>query len=142
MKRALYWNKLKNKILQCQLCPHFCVIKENEVGKCRVRKNINGILYSLSYGKPVSINLDPITKKPLYHFLPNTFTFSIGMAGCHFSCSFCQNYSLSQNGPGDFFGQEISPEELVKEALKSGCPSISYTYSEPLISFEYVFEIA
>jgi len=140
MKPAQFFKPLKNKIIQCQLCPHFCVIKESMIGKCHIRKNIDGKLYSLSYGKPISIALDPITKKPLYHFLPNTFTFSIGMAGCNFQCIYCQNFSLSQSGPEDFSGKEISPEELINQALDSGCPSISYTYSEPLISFEYVFE--
>ncbi len=142
MKETQFYKKLKNNIVQCRLCPHFCTIKHNNIGKCRVRKNINGKLYSLSYGKPVSINLDPITKKPLYHYLANTLTFSIGMAGCNFSCQWCQNWSLSQKSPEESKVKEISPEELVDEALKSGCPSISYTYSEPLISYEYVSDIA
>jgi pyruvate formate lyase activating enzyme len=142
MKEAQFYKKLENKIVQCQLCPHFCIIKDNDIGKCRVRKNINGKLYSLSYGKPISINLDPITKKPLYHYLPNTHTFSIGMAGCNLYCQWCQNWTLSQKSPGEFKVKEVSPEELVDEALKSDCPSISYTYSEPLVSYEYVFDIA
>ncbi len=142
LKEAQFYKKLKNEIVQCQLCPHFCAIKDTDIGKCRVRKNINGKLYSLSYGKPVSINLDPITKKPLYYYLPNTFTFSIGMAGCNLSCLFCQNWNLSQESPEEFKVREISPEKLVDEALKSRSPSISYTYSEPLVSYEYVFDIA
>jgi pyruvate formate lyase activating enzyme len=142
MKEAQFYKKLKNKLVQCQLCPHFCAIKEGMMGKCRVRKNINGILYSLSYGKPVSINLDPITKKPLYHFLPQTLTFSIGMAGCNLSCQWCQNWEISQKAAEEFKIEEISPEKLVEEALKSGCPSISYTYTEPFVSYEYVFDTA
>ncbi|MFH1365076.1 MAG: AmmeMemoRadiSam system radical SAM enzyme [archaeon] len=142
MKEAKFYKKLKNKIVQCQLCPHFCMIKDNNLGKCKVRKNINGKIYSLSYGKPVSINLDPITKKPLFHFLKNTLTFSIGMAGCNMSCLFCQNWEISQKSAEEFDVKNILPKELVDEVLKSGCPSISYTYSEPLVSFEYVFGIA
>lgn len=142
MKEAQFYKKLKNNIVQCQLCPHFCTVNNNDTSKCRIRKNINGKLYSLSFGNPISINIDPITKKPLYHFLLNTFTFSIGMAGCNLSCQWCQNWDLSQKNPEEFKIEGISPEEIVEEALKSGCPSISYTYSEPLISYEYVFDIA
>lgn len=141
MEEAQFYKKLKNKIVQCQLCPHFCAIKEGMMGKCMVRKNINGVLYSLSYGKPVSINLDPITKKPLYYFLPNTLTFSIGMDGCNLSCEWCQNWEISQKAAEDS-PEEISPERLVKDTLKSGCPSISYTYTEPFISYEYIFDVA
>ncbi len=142
MKEAQFYKKLKNKIVQCQLCPHFCAIKEGMMGKCMVRKNNNGILYSLSYGKPVSINLDPITKKPLYHFLPQTLTFSIGMAGCNLSCQWCQNWEISQKAAEEFKIEEISPKKLVEDALKSRCPSISYTYTEPFVSYEYVFDTA
>jgi pyruvate formate lyase activating enzyme len=141
MKEAQFYKKLKNKLVQCQLCPHFCAIKEGMVGKCKVRKNIKGILYSLSYGKPISINLDPITKKPIYCFLPQTLTFSIGMAGCNLSCQGCQNWEISQKAAEEFKIKEISPERLVEEALKSGCPSISYTYTEPFVSYEYVFDV-
>lgn len=142
MKESQFYKKLKNKLVQCQLCPHFCAIKEGMTGKCKVRRNINGILYSLSYGKPVSINLDPITKKPLYHFLPQTLTFSIGMAGCNLSCQWCQNWEISQKTAEEFKIKEISPDKLIEKALKSECPSISYTYTEPFISYEYVFDIA
>src|SRR3989344_6640995 len=141
LKEAQFYNKLKDKVVQCKLCPHFCVLNINEIGKCRIRKNNNGKLYSLSYGKPVSINIDPIEKKPLYHFLPKTFSFSIGMAGCNLSCGWCQNWNLSQKNAEEFDRDYVSPEELIKQVLKSGCPSISYTYSEPLISYEYVFDI-
>jgi pyruvate formate lyase activating enzyme len=142
LKEALFYKKLKNKVVQCRLCPQFCVLKDGEIGKCRIRRNIKGKLYSLSYGKPVSINIDPIEKKPLYHFLTGTFTFSIGMAGCNLSCVWCQNWDLSQRNAEEFEVEYISPDELIMEALKSGCPSISYTYSEPLVSYEYVFDIA
>ncbi len=142
MKETLFYKKLKEKIIQCKLCPHFCVLKENEVGKCRVRKNINGILYSLSYEKPVAINIDPIEKKPFYHFLPGSKAFSIGMAGCNFRCLHCQNWEMSQKSPEEIPSLNVEAEEVIKEALKSDCRSISFTYSEPLISYEYITEIA
>lgn len=146
LKEALFYKKLKikgkDRIVQCVLCPHFCTIKENELSKCRVRKNINGRLYSLSYEQPVSIQIDPIEKKPLYHFMPRTYTFSIGMAGCNLRCLNCQNYALSQKSAEELKVKPVKAKDIVVMALKSGCPSISYTYSEPFVSWEYIFEIA
>jgi len=142
MQKALFWKKLKEGIVQCELCPHFCVIKEGSYGKCRVRKNVAGTLLAMSYARPVSVNIDPIEKKPLFHFLPASKTFSIGMAGCNLSCSFCQNWELSQKSAEELISPEKKPEEIVKEAIEAGCPSISYTYSEPLVSYEFVMEIA
>lgn len=141
-KEALFYKKLKNKVVQCQLCPHFCTLKENELGKCRVRKNVNGKLYSLSYEQPVSIAIDPIEKKPIYHFLPGTYSFSIGMAGCNLICLHCQNWQLSQCSAEEQKVKPVKSEEIIKMALKSACPSISYTYSEPLVSWEYVYNTA
>lgn len=142
MKEAQFYRKLKNKKLQCELCPHYCTLKDGELGKCRVRKNINGILYSLSYEQPVSIAIDPITKKPVYHFLQNTYTFSIGMAGCNLRCLNCQNWELSQKSAEELRVKPVKAKEIVEQAIKTKCPSISYTYSEPFVSWEYVIEIA
>ena len=142
MKEALFYKKIKKDIVMCELCPNFCVLDDEEIGKCRVRQNKRGKLFSLSYGKPVSINIDPITKKPLYHFLKGSFTFSIGMPGCNLSCAWCQNWDLTQRDIKEFEINEVSSGEIVEQALNSECPSISYTYSEPFISYEYVFEIA
>ena len=146
LKEALFWKKLKikgkDKIVQCVLCPHFCTLKNNEIGKCRVRKNIKGKLYSLSYEQPVAVHIDPIEKKPLYHFTPGTYTFSIGMAGCNLKCLNCQNWELSQKSAEELKVNPVKVKKIVMMALKSGCPSISYTYSEPFVSWEYVFEIA
>lgn len=142
IKEALFYKKLKKDILRCELCPNFCVLKESEIGKCRVRKNQEGRLFSLSYGKPVSINIDPIIKKPLYHFMKDSFTFSIGMPGCNLSCAWCQNWDLTQRDIEEFDIEIVSPEKIIEEAINSECPSISYTYSEPFISYEYVEEIA
>lgn len=142
MKEAQFYKKIKREIVQCELCPHYCTLKDGELGKCKVRKNINGILYSLSYEQPVSIAIDPIEKKPLYHFLQNTYTFSIGMAGCNLRCLNCQNWELSQKSAEELKVKPVKAREIVEQAIKTKCPSISYTYSEPFISWEYVYEIA
>ncbi|MEA2038159.1 MAG: AmmeMemoRadiSam system radical SAM enzyme [Nanoarchaeota archaeon] len=142
MKEALYYKKLKDKIVQCSLCPWNCVIKENNVGSCKARKNIDGKLYSLVYSNPCSIAIDPIEKKPLYHFLPNSVSLSVGTLGCNLHCLHCQNYDISQKKADNFQGREITPEELIKIALKKKCSSISYTYNEPTIFYEYVLETA
>ncbi len=142
MKEALYYKKLKNNSIQCALCPHFCIIEEGKRGKCGVRENQKGTLYSLVYGKPSSVAIDPVEKKPLNHFFPGTKTFSIGTAGCNLKCHFCQNYDLSQSKPEDLPFHDLPPEAVVKEALKNKCHSISYTYSEPTIFYEYMLDTA
>jgi pyruvate formate lyase activating enzyme len=142
MKEALFYSKIKDKKVQCKLCPHFCSLKENEFGKCKVRKNISGILYSLSYEKPVATNIDPIEKKPFYHFLPGSKSFSIGMAGCNLKCLFCQNWEMSQKSPEETLSLNVKSEEVIKGALKSNCHSISFTYNEPCTSYEYMLDIA
>jgi len=142
MREAQFYHKLKNKVVQCELCPHFCTLKNNEIGKCRARKNINGILYSLSYEQPVAIHIDPIEKKPFYHFLPGTKAFSIGMAGCNLRCKNCQNYEMSQKGVEEIPVPKVNVKGVMEELLKSNCPTISYTYSEPLVSYEYLLDIA
>jgi len=127
----------------CLACAHKCRIKKGNTGICGVRKNINGKLYLLVYGKVVSMNIDPIEKKPLYHFLSGTKSFSIGTVGCNFRCDFCQNFDISQiSKKGMVFGKEISPEQIVKEAVKNDCKSISYTYNEPAIFIEFVKDVA
>jgi len=142
MKQALYWKKLKDTSIQCQLCPKFCTLKNNETGNCRVRKNIDGTLYSLVYARPVSAYIDPIEKKPLFHFLPGTTAYSIGTAGCNLHCKFCQNWSISQANPEDIPSRELPPEKVVQDAEKNSCSSIAYTYTEPNIFYEYVLDTA
>lgn len=141
-KQALFYKKLKNKIVQCQLCPHFCTIKNRERGKCRVRENQDGKLISLVYGRPCSLNLDPIEKKPLYHFLPGEQALSIATAGCNLSCKHCQNWEISQSKPEEIPSQEISPKQVIEEAKKQKIKIISYTYTDPIIFYEYVLDIA
>lgn len=145
MKEALLYEKLENKTVHCYLCAHGCRIAEGNFGFCGVRQNICGILYSHVYGKPISLHVDPIEKKPLYHFLPGTSSFSLATAGCNFQCGFCQNWEISQLRARDGFRSDqenVSAGELVELALKKGCRSISYTYTEPTIFFEYALEIA
>jgi len=142
MKEALFYKKLKNKIVQCQLCPRFCIIKPGERGKCRVRENQKGKLISLVYGKPCSLALDPIEKKPLYHFLPGQIALSIATVGCNLNCKHCQNWEISQANPEDVSSQETKPEDVIKEAKKNKVKIISYTFTEPTIFYEYMLDIA
>lgn len=138
----MYYNKLKDDIVHCQLCPQFCMIKPGETGKCRVRKNQDGTLISLVYSQPCSAAIDPIEKKPLFHFFPGSKTFSISTVGCNLDCKACQNWEISQAKPEDVPAKEMKPEEVVEEALKHNCDSIAYTYIEPSIFYEYVLDIA
>ncbi len=138
MKEAYLYEKLEQKKVKCHLCNHGCVIKENGKGICGVRENKDGILYSLVYDKVIAAHLDPIEKKPLFHFLPGTTSFSIATVGCNFRCRFCQNYEISQM-PHDYkkiVGDLIPPDRIVAYAIKNGAKSISYTYTEPTVYFE------
>jgi pyruvate formate lyase activating enzyme len=142
MKEAKYYKKLKNNTVQCELCPHSCVIKDGDIGFCNVRKNENGKLYSLVYGKSISAQIDPIEKKPLYHFLPGSRTLSIGTVGCNLKCQFCQNWQTAQAKPDDFYVKDMLPGEIIKKAQENECKIISYTYNEPTVFFEYMIETA
>lgn len=144
MKEAQFYEKLKNNEVQCQLCHHLCNIKENKVGVCGVRKNKNGNLYSLNFGYPIAQNIDPVEKKPLFHFQPGSITYSIGNPGCNFQCQNCQNWQISQADDLEKQIQDldfVSPVKIVEEAIGNDCQSISYTYTEPTIFAEYALEI-
>jgi pyruvate formate lyase activating enzyme len=144
LKEALFFEKLNSNKVQCHLCAHHCVIPNNKRGICGVRENRSGILYSLVYGKSIAENVDPIEKKPLFHFLPGSNSFSIATAGCNFRCLHCQNYDISQmpRTRDVIIGKTLSPEDIVALAKQTGCKSISYTYTEPTIYFEYAYDIA
>lgn len=142
MKEALFYKKLKKGIVQCQLCPHFCTLKNGERGKCGVRENKKGRLFSLVYGKPCSLALDPIEKKPFYHFMPGQQALSIATFGCNLKCKHCQNWKISQANPDESMAREISPEEVIKIAKEKNIKIISYTYTEPTIFYEYMLDIA
>lgn len=145
MKEALLYEKLGDNLVHCYLCAHHCRITDQKFGFCGVRQNLNGILYTHAYAEVIAAHVDPIEKKPLYHFLPGSKSFSIATIGCNLHCEFCQNWEISQVSfrDGAQLGQEeFSPEEIVEEAIRNGCKSISYTYTEPTIFFEYAYETA
>ncbi len=141
-KKTKYYEKLENKKVICKLCPHECELSDGQTGLCNARQNENGELVSLSYGKIVAIHIDPIEKKPLYHFKPGSQTFSIGTAGCNLHCKNCQNSGISQKSPNELEFTEASPEQIVNSAIENGCNSISYTYTEPTIFYEFMLETA
>jgi len=144
MKEALLYEKLDDQRVRCNLCAHRCNIAPGHKGICHVRDNQDGTLYTLVYGIPLSQALDPIEKKPLFHFYPGSTAFSIATAGCNFRCYFCQNSDISQmpREQGRIVGQQTAPEEVVRAAQRSGARSIAYTYTEPTIYYEYTYDIA
>jgi pyruvate formate lyase activating enzyme len=144
MKEAMFYTKRGDKKVKCFLCAHHCTIKDGKRGICHVRENRGGILYSLVYGKLISMNIDPIEKKPFFHFLPGSASYSIATVGCNFRCEHCQNYELSEypREHPDIVGQPVTPEAVVEAAEKGGCRSIAYTYTEPTIFFEFAYDCA
>ncbi|MBR9677582.1 AmmeMemoRadiSam system radical SAM enzyme [Candidatus Woesearchaeota archaeon] len=140
MRLARFFDKRIGSKVKCTLCPHNCVIADGKVGVCGVRQNIKGRLFSLVYAQPIALNVDPIEKKPLYHYLPGTKTFSLGTIGCNLGCLHCQNYTISKTKPKKV--AEYTPEKIVELALENDCDSISYTYTEPIIFYEYLMDTA
>ncbi|MDP8218008.1 MAG: radical SAM protein, partial [Candidatus Theseobacter exili] len=128
--------------VQCTLCPKGCLLREGQRGDCRVRENRGGRLVSLVYGKPCAIHVDPIEKKPLFHVLPGSRSFSIATAGCNLHCKFCQNWEISQKSPEETRNFDMPPEKVVDSAEKEKCSTIAYTYSEPIVFYEYVMDTA
>ncbi len=147
MTRESYlYKKLPGGVVQCQTCNHYCVLAPNEFGLCGARQNQAGVLMVLPYGQAIAAHVDPIEKKPLYHFLPGTQTFSFAAAGCNFKCANCQNWQISQatknrsaNKMPDF-GFDLPPAKIISQAQAANCPSLSYTYTEPTIFLEYALE--
>lgn len=142
IKLAKWWEVLPNGKILCTLCPRYCTIGNGQNGFCYIRKNIDGKLYSLGYGKPTGFAIDPIEKKPLNHFLPGTPVLSFGTAGCNLGCKFCQNWSISKAKLDEMNSLEVSPEEVVELAKRYNAPSIAYTYNDPTIFGEYVIDIS
>lgn len=147
MKEALYYEKLPDKQVVCKLCPNLCRIHPGKKGICKVRKNEDGVLFSLNWGVVSSVALDPIEKKPLYNFMPGSYVFSIGSIGCNLSCEFCQNWQIAT--PTEeavrYSQKNVSPDQIVDEALRlkeDGNIGIAYTYNEPTVWFEYMKDIA
>lgn len=143
MEEVRLYKDLEGKTVQCQNCAHYCAIKEGGRGICGVRENQNGKLYALNYGKVVALHIDPIEKKPLYHFLPGTYSLSLATVGCNFNCQNCQNWQISQSPkPKNLItGKETAPQAIVDMALQNHLPSISYTYTEPAIFSEYALDV-
>lgn len=137
-----YYRKLEGGGVECQLCPHHCHITDGKTGICRSRRNDGGVLMSEVYGKPCALAIDPIEKKPLYHFHPGTTCLSLACTGCNFRCLNCQNHDISQVAPDAVNHYELSPEEVVALCKKHKCPGIAYTYTEPLTYIEYIIDTA
>ena len=147
MKECYLYKKLENDKVQCQTCAHQCLISAGQRGICGVRKNKDGKLYLLVYGQAITCHIDPIEKKPLYHFMPGSWTLSIATVGCNFRCDNCQNWQISQAPKGKIsndeiqkMGDNLSPAEIIELTIKNKCPSISYTYTEPTIYLEYALD--
>src|SRR4030043_280508 len=138
-KEAMFQEETARGIM-CRICPNECVLKEGELSKCNNRKVYKSKLYTLAYGNPCSANIDPIEKKPLYHFLPGSRAYSIATAGCNLACLNCQNWTISQSSPEETQNYDMMPDLVVKQALDNQCESIAYTYSEPITWYEYVLD--
>jgi len=137
LKKAVLWQSAEDSKVRCNLCNWRCEIAAGKVGRCGVRQNVDGVLYSLVYDKVCSANVDPIEKKPLFHFQPGTKSFSIATPGCNFRCVFCQNWQISQEAlEGHIEGRAYAPEDIVNTAARTGCASIAYTYTEPTVFME------
>jgi len=144
IKEAMLYEKLDRGKVHCHLCSHHCRIQPGKFGFCGVRENIDGKLHTRVYGEVIASHVDPVEKKPLYHFLPGSASYSIATIGCNFRCPFCQNWEISQlsKRTDNVSGKDVAPEDIVKEAERTGCKSISYTYTEPTIFFEYAYDVA
>ncbi|MGQ9708668.1 MAG: AmmeMemoRadiSam system radical SAM enzyme, partial [bacterium] len=139
---AGWYKRLGNKVVQCELCPRRCVISPGKRGFCRVRENRNGVLYSLVYGRPCSINREPIEKAPFFHFLPGRERLTLATVGCNQRCRYCQNWEISQASPEEVPSQNLSPEQVVALAERLQLPVICFTYTEPVVFYEYTLDIA
>ncbi len=139
---ASFWQTIKGNIIQCLLCPRKCVLDVNQRGVCTVRINKDGKLYSLGYGNPVAVHIDPIEKKPFFHVAPGEPIFSLAVAGCNMRCIFCQNWQISQSRPDETENYQMTPENVVDSTIKNKCRFIAYTYTEPIVFYEYMLDIA
>lgn len=141
-KEARYYEKLDNRKIKCLLCPRECIIDDLERGYCGVRENNEGVYYTLVYGRACSAHVDPIEKKPLFHFLPGSLAFSFATAGCNVLCKFCQNWEISQSRPEQIESLNLPPDRIAVLAKKNNCASIAYTYNEPVVFTEYMYDTA
>ena len=139
---AKFYEKLANRKIKCKLCPRECIVGDKERGYCGVRENHGGVYYTLVHSRVCAAHIDPIEKKPLFHYLPGTTAFSIATAGCNVNCKFCQNWDISQSRPEEIPAQYISPHQAADIARQYNCPTIAYTYSEPVVFAEYLMDTA
>jgi pyruvate formate lyase activating enzyme len=142
LKEAAYYRKLDRNEVQCVLCPRECIVRNGELGDCGVKANLQGAFYSLVYGKPCAVSVEPIEKAPFNHYLPGTTRLCIATVGCNMHCEFCQNWQISQQGVGDVEYQDLTPEEVVRRALDAQVASVCFTFSEPIVFYEYMVDIA
>jgi pyruvate formate lyase activating enzyme len=142
VREAKYYEKLGEKKIKCKLCPHECRVADLERGTCGVRENRDGTYYTLVYGNPCSAGIDPIEKKPLFHYYPATSAFSIATAGCNFVCRFCQNWEISQKRPEQVESIKMFPEDVIRIAKARNCKTVAHTYTEPVVFFEYMLACA
>jgi pyruvate formate lyase activating enzyme len=140
-RKAMFWTN-EGPDIRCLLCPRGCLLKSGATGLCRVRKNNHGILITLGYSNPCAIHVDPIEKKPLFHVLPGAKAFSVAVAGCTLKCKNCQNYTISQASPLETDNTYLPPQKVVDEAMRNGCRTIAFTYSEPVAWYEYMYDTA
>lgn len=142
LKKAYYYQKLGNGKVKCNLCPNHCVIFPGQKGKCKVRENIDGELYTNVYTRAAILHLDNIEKTPLFHFKPGIKMLSIGTAGCNLTCKYCQNWQYSQAAPDQVKSYDLTVSEIIKKAKESGCKAVSFFYTEPIVFYEYMYDIA
>jgi len=142
LRPAMFYEKLEGSTVQCQLCFRRCVIEDGQRGFCTNRKNVGGVLYTLVYGKPCALQIDPVEKEPLFHVLPGTSSFCIGTAGCNFRCSFCQNWQLAHMAIEEVTYYEYTPEAVVDLAIEWRCTGFHFTYNEPTVFYEYMYDVA
>lgn len=142
LKPARMWKKIEGGQVKCGLCPNGCVLDDGDRGVCRVRKNVKGSLYTLVYSRIAAAHVDPIEKKPFFHFLPGSTAYSVGTAGCNIACKFCQNWELSQSNPEDLGAERIDASDLSRRARAAGSKVVAFTYNEPTVQFEYVLDAA
>lgn len=144
MREAMLYEKLPGRRVRCHLCAHRCVIADGKRGVCQVRENLAGTLYTLVFGQAIAQHVDPVEKKPLYHFYPGTSAYSIAIVGCNFRCRWCQNWEISQPPREQrlMAGDEVAPQQIVTDAVGTGSRSLAYTYTEPTVFFEYAYATA
>jgi pyruvate formate lyase activating enzyme len=141
-REAMFWEKTSDGRVRCLLCPTFCTLRPYERGNCRVRFGLENRLVTVVYGRPCSVAIDPIEKKPVFHYLPGSTSFSLATAGCLLSCRYCQNWQISQADPESLEAYDLAPAQVVETAAAQGCRTIAYTYTEPTIFYEYMFDTA